>query len=391
MTGTVVGGIGSPRQARVDAHGAVQPLDAAWALDWWIGAEDRWHVAAREPTVRQTLVDSVPVVRTAMRVPGGDAVQHVYGTGGPSDLVMIEVTNDSPAPFVAALVVRDAHRLAVDGPTVLVDGRPALRSPRPAPRWAVTAGSTEATVRDGAASAGPFAARSDRAGRLEGAFLHPVAHRATLQVALTLGFTGPDAGASRPPGPAAAARGWRAHLDRGLHVELPDPQLVDELRAARAAALLAAARPPVDALVVAALEDWGFDPEAAGAWRRLGWRDRRRARRRPPGRWADVTAARAEGGAPLLLAARALLAHDGPDATVTVLPELPPAWRGQRLDVRGVPTRWGPCSYALRWHGARPALLWEAPPGVRLRAPGLDPTWASDDRAGEALLAAPVA
>jgi len=153
--------------------------------------------------------------------------------------------------------------------------------------------------------------------------------------------------------------------------------------------LLAAARPPVDATVVAALEDWGFDDDAAAGWRRLGWRARRAARRRRPGRWADVTAARPAGGAGLLLAARALLADETEPGVVTVLRELPPAWRGQPVDARGVPTRAGRLSYAVRWHGSRPAFLWEAPSGVRVRAPGLDPSWASTDPAGEALLAEP--
>jgi hypothetical protein len=55
--------------------------------------------------------------------------------------------------------------------------------------------------------------------------------------------------------------------------------------------------------------------------------------------------------------------------------------------VHDAPTRAGPVSFAVRWHGERPALLWTAPPGVRLRAPGLDPEWASEVASGEALLA----
>jgi hypothetical protein len=31
--------------------------------------------------------------------------------------------------------------------------------------------------------------------------------------------------------------------------------------------------------------------------------------------------------------------------------------------------------------------LWDAPPGVTLRAPGLDPGWSTSEPAGEALLA----
>ena len=388
MTSTVVGAVGARHQVRVDARGGLQPLDAAWSLAWWIGADDRWRDPADDPTVRQQLVDAVPVVRTALRTPGGDAVEHVYGDGG-TDGVVVEVANESPAPFVLALTVRAAHRVAVEGTTVLVDGRPALRTARPAPRWAVAAGSTAEAVRSGAASDGPFPAATDRHGRLEATFLHPVAHRTTL---VCLALPSVDRGAPTTSvtaaGPEAAARGWRAHLDRGLRVELPDPRLVDELTAARADVLLAAARASVDPLAVAALEDWGFDDEARAAWRRLGWRGRRRARRRRPGRWGEVTAARHDGGAPLLLATRAFLADDTSGA-VTVLPELPPGWRGQPVDVRGAPMRAGHLSYAVRWHGPRPALLWEAPPGVQVRAPGLDPSWSSAEPSGEALLAAP--
>ena len=178
----------------------------------------------------------------------------------------------------------------------------------------------------------------------------------------------------------------------GMQVELPDARLAGALRAARAAALLEATIDPVDPLVVAALEDWGFDAEAGAAWSRLGWRARRVAGRRikEAGHWSDV-AATGDGGAPLLLAARSLLAHEGADGTVTLLGDLPPAWRGQPITVHDAPTRAGPVSYAVRWHGPRPALLWEAPAGTTLRAPGLDPTWTTDEPRGDALLAARVA
>jgi len=387
MTGTVVGALGARHQACVDARGALQPLDAPWSLAWSIGADDRWRDPADDPTVRQQLVDAVPVVRTALRVPGGDAVAHVYGVGGPDEAVVVEVANESPAPFVVALTVRGAHEVAVEEATVLVDGRAALRTARPALRWAVATGSTADVVRSGGASRGPFPPVADRAGGLEATFLHPLAHRARLTCVVRLASR--DAPDLAVAGPAAAARGWGAHLTRGLQVELPDRPLVDELTMARATTLLAAARASVEPSVAAALEDWGFDEEAMAAWRRLGWRGRRAAGRRRAGRWADVVAARAEGGAPLLLATRAFLADESTAGAVTVLPELPSGWRGQAVDVRGAPIRAGRLSYAVRWHGHRPALLWEAPPGVHVRAPGLDPSWTSAEPAGEALLAAP--
>jgi len=73
-------------------------------------------------------------------------------------------------------------------------------------------------------------------------------------------------------------------------------------------------------------------------------------------------------------------------AGLALLPAWPESWRGQPVDVRSAPTRRGPVSFSVRWHGDRPALLWEAPPGARVTAPGLDPTWSSDAASGEVLL-----
>ena len=68
---------GAGPRATVDRGGGIVAGRATWELDWWIGADDRWHVPEREAAVRQTLVDDMPVVQTSMRVPGGDAVQRV--------------------------------------------------------------------------------------------------------------------------------------------------------------------------------------------------------------------------------------------------------------------------------------------------------------------------
>jgi hypothetical protein len=201
----------------------------------------------------------------------------------------------------------------------------------------------------------------------------------------------------------AAAAGWDAQLRRGMRVVVPDDRLQRAIDAGRAALLLAAdARRRPGAGEVVALEDWGFDAEAAGAWRRLGMRARARASRRAPdpAPWPTVRARLAEaspaftwadGPATLLRAVRDLLVDDGDGESVDVLVELPAEWRGQGLEVHDAPTRAGRLSYAVRWHGARPALLWESEQPIRLRAPGLDPGWSTNEARGEALLAAPPA
>ena len=69
----------------------------------------------------------------------------------------------------------------------------------------------------------------------------------------------------------------------------------------------------------------------------------------------------------------------------------------QGVEVHGAPTVAGTVSFAVRWHGERPAVLWEviAAPGTAggaieppaLSCPGLDPAWQASGWTGEALLA----
>ena len=68
-------------------------------------------------------------------------------------------------------------------------------------------------------------------------------------------------------------------------------------------------------------------------------------------------------------------------------------WYGKDLAVTGLATQWGQFGFALRWHGARPALLWELNPHPETSAvittPGLDTSFESNKNEGETLLAEP--
>lgn len=68
---------------------------------------------------------------------------------------------------------------------------------------------------------------------------------------------------------------------------------------------------------------------------------------------------------------------------------VPPWWFGHGVEVDGLMLAGSEVSFALRWHGERPALLWQMRGGPQrtVRAPGLDPGWSSDHFEGEALLA----
>jgi hypothetical protein len=95
--------------------------------------------------------------------------------------------------------------------------------------------------------------------------------------------------------------------------------------------------------------------------------------------------------AALLVAVRSLLVRELDDG-VALSPVVPDAWLGQGWEVHDLPTAFGTLSYAIRWHGERPALLWELLPHddigpVRLTTPALDAGWSTTEPRGEALLA----
>lgn len=383
---SLVGVLGGDRVAAVDGVGTVRPERAGWELGWWIGGDDRWHFPEHEAAVRQTMLDGMPVVCTAMRVPGGDALQRVYG--GSTTEAVVEIVNESPAPFVVGLVVRGASRVATEGPLVFVDGRPAIVGVRAPARWAVSTDNTASQiVTGGGARTDEFTPRSSRTARLEAAFLFPVAHETGLRFVLPLGPPYSDVVISAFPDAPQVALGWRAQLGRGMRVELPEPSLQADVDTARAQLLLAGQAWMPDRDVVVALEDWGFDDEARTAWNRLGMLARRKAARRAPGRgsWDAVREHAAVGDARFLNVLRSALVGESA-GTIELLDEWPLAWRGLPLDVRDAPTRLGPVSYSLRWHDERVALLWDAPDGVTLRIPGLDPDWSTTEPRGETLL-----
>ena len=218
----------------------------------------------------------------------------------------------------------------------------------------------------------------------EVALLVPLPHRTQMRVVVGDEQLDP----ASLPDAEAVARGWDLQLDRGLRTDLPDPWQ-EKIDAARADLLLA----PPSANAIVALEDWGFDTEAAAAWAASGFRQRRRARRRrrvPDALTTARTFDHAADPAGYLAVMRQVLV-DETDGEVMLLSDFPTEWLGQNLAVHDLPLRAGLLSFAIRWHAARPALLWDAPDGVVLRAPALDASWSAAGGAGDTLLAEPPA
>jgi hypothetical protein len=375
------GVLGHDWRACVTPWGAIEPWPGSGErLDWWVAADDRWHVPADEATVRQVRVEGTAVTETRVRVPRGDVVQHVYTVADAGGITVVEVTNESTLPVAIAFGRRDVltERPIVDVPIEGID--------LPA-----------------------------------GAFALPLGHQASFRIGIPHVGTGTNAPlpAALPP-VAQVARGWLTITDRASRFALPDGELAATLAAAVTAErcelalgaipsaagdaagyavalgeLVRMGESPdpwlpelVDAVEqLGARESWESDVALAAAGRVLALADESRASRdlqRIVARRAGSARPARPPAGPLSIAwLEAGLALGG-----ALLPEgFPGDWLGQSIEVYGVPT--GPrsaVSYAVRWHGPRPAVLWEQTgEPVELTAPTVAPAWRTPELTGEAL------
>lgn len=240
--------------ALVDPAGSLHPIGSSWSLDWAIGAEDRWHRPALEPTVRQRLVSQAPVVETACKVPGGDAIARVYAvaTGGvDGDAVVFEIENESPVPFVAVLMVRPTHPLGVgsvasiryEHPHVFVDERPTVLFDKRAARWSTADAPHDALIEatEGRARDDTFVTVRSASGLATASFLVPVPHRATVRALLfpQVARRARPVSPTTVPSAGQVARGWEAHTARAARIELPDRRVTDAYLAALSGLLAA--------------------------------------------------------------------------------------------------------------------------------------------------------
>jgi hypothetical protein len=101
------------------------------------------------------------------------------------------------------------------------------------------------------------------------------------------------------------------------------------------------------------------------------------------------------GGLESIAWAESLLAQASPSGGQCVLlPHgIPETWWGSAFEAHGLTADpYRTISFAVRWHGPRPAVLWEitGAAGLLITGGAADPSWHTTDASGEALLAAPV-
>jgi len=405
----VLGIRGGGWNAIVNERGSIRLNDGSPVLDWHIAADDRWHDPSTEPSVRQTRRAGVPVIETRLRIPGGDAIQRVYAVADAGGLVVIEITNESTLPIAVAFT----------RPDVVSSRTP---SPRGAQGIELPAGSV----------------------------VFPVAHGSTLRVALRApDSVVANVDVERLPSFEQLQKGWLKAVEQAGYVIVPEGAVAPLVARLRSDALILSGH-EIEDWAIGAGGDCANDPVAyiltLQELLRMGEKltgDSALIRVDHAARLAQCveTLLKDNKKTPILpwdveralFAAQFVFARMGEsraadDVAATQLrlssaaepPNVMPtdiraiAWVEEKMVAmqrdgsvqifgRGIPRLWlganlechrvavGPLhtvSFGIRWHGEKPALLWEVagPAGIKLTAGKCDPTWTSVEATGETLL-----
>jgi len=396
-------------------------VDGKERLRWFVAADDRWYRPSRETTVRQREISGVPVIETRIKVPGGDAVQRVYGVADFGGAIVVEVFNDSSLPFAVAFDRGDIAAMREPSPT----GVQGIDLP-------------------------------------VGSVVFPVGHHATMRVAILIGDL--ERNLERKisaqeleslPSFEQVERGWLAALRVASRVDVPEASWESILTTQRCKLLLTAgggttgngesgsdddfvdlildraervklgdkADQWVDEVAVATESvirrcaknrnaKW-FDERAIvlasmvlnRAGEKRGQKDIAQAWSRVvsdavgSGDFGSVLRVDAEvgrdqianfSGVRQIAWVESQLVAQRHDGVIEICPRgIDAAWLGANFEChRLVASAEHLISFAVRWHGEKPALLWEidGPAGARVAASAVDGTFSSVEMRGETLL-----
>ena len=397
-----VGVRGAAWSAGVSAWGDLFVEDQE-RLRWFIAADDRWYRPSRETTVRQREVSGVPVIETRIKVPGGDAVQRVYGVANFGGAIVVEIYNDSSLPFAVAFDRGDISTMREPSPT----GVQGIDLPA-------------------------------------GSVVFPVGHHATMRAAILINGDSRQISAGELeslPSFEQVERGWLAALQISSRVDVPDLSWSSVLTSQRCKVLLSNSAELAESsdinLVVDLLLDraervrLGDKPaqwvdEVAVATERIlkqcaktqsvQWFEERAllgagmvlnragesrglqdfvsvwSRLAEAGRISDLALASPEiaGTVRQIAWIESQLVAQRRDGVIEICPcGIDKSWLGVNFECHKLlASPEHVISYAVRWHGEKPALLWEidGPVGAKVAASAIDRTFSSTEMRGETLL-----
>ena len=397
-----VGVRGAAWSAGVSAWGDLFVEDQE-RLRWFIAADDRWYRPSRETTVRQREVSGVPVIETRIKVPGGDAVQRVYGVANFGGAIVVEIYNDSSLPFAVAFDRGDIATMREPSPT----GVQGIDLPA-------------------------------------GSVVFPVGHHATMRAAILINGDSRQISAGELeslPSFEQVERGWLAALQISSRVDVPDLSWSSVLTSQRCKVLLSNSTELAESSDINLLVDLLLDraervrlgdkpaqwvDEVAVATERIlkqcaktqsvQWFEERAllgagmvlnragesrglqdfvsvwSRLAEAGRISDLALASPEiaGTVRQIAWIESQLVAQRRDGVIEICPcGIDKSWLGVNFECHKLlASPEHVISYAVRWHGEKPALLWEidGPVGAKVAASAIDRTFSSTEMRGETLL-----
>ena len=379
-------------------------VDGQQRLCWFVAADDRWYRPSRETTVRQREISGVPVIETRIKVPGGDAVQRVYGVANFGGAIVVEIYNDSSLPFAVAFDRGDISTMRAPSPT----GVQGIDLP-------------------------------------EGSVVFPVGHHATMRAAILINGDLRQISAEELeslPSFEQVERGWLGALQVASRIDVPEASWSTILTSQRCKLMLSS---PVETddqvdLILDRAERVRLG-DKAGQWvsevaiateqiikqcvkdSMISWFAERailaagmllhragefRGKQDIAHAWSRLAEAKeitasADGTDKTLASSAELLGSVRQiawvesqlvamrrDGVIEVCPRgIDAAWLGVNFECHKLlATPEHSISYAVRWHGDKPALLWEidGPVGARVMASAMDSSFGSTDMRGETLL-----
>lgn len=424
VSGRTTGVLGRTWRGTVTPWGDIRPWDGSAPLEWAIAADDRWHFPEGEVSTRQVAISGTPVIETRVRIPGGDAVQRTWSASlrNGTSALLVEFENDSPMPIAVSLSRSDIvtprafHQIedsqlnwpsadrGIARPPVLIplghrsrarvalvqDGHLVEGELSEFPDWeSVVRGWVEIT--DGAS-------RLETADTVDGVPIADLIRSRRCEIALAPPEPSLDS-------PSTVTRWLCAHreLVRMHLVDVDVPEVVSGLEVLVKHVRRQPDRMTFDGLRCGPFLLAGTDERAAeDLARALG----RALRTESEGDTSDGVALLNRGprlsaadvddwGDPRLDAIAILESQFAEWSARNEVTLLPPGFDSTRLGVdvechRLIAGSDRRLSFAIRWHGERPAVIWEVegPPGLVLRS-GADRQWSSHEGAGEALWRVP--
>ncbi|MEG3585658.1 MAG: hypothetical protein VX353_00020 [Actinomycetota bacterium] len=267
-----LGILGSGEIVAADSFGNLSWLNQnTKRINWGIGADDRWHFAENEKSVRQTLSDDGVLSEARMRVPGGDIVQRMDVIPvGIDSAVLLEFENETPVPVAVAVILENYRNIEIDGASAYVKSLQVVHASKPI---ALCCSSDniemlQTSIENGV-SQPPSKPQNLKAAKST-ALIFPLPHATKLRLVISRN------GYSELPNPGQCpsfdeiANGWRKHLDVGMQISIPENRILNAINASRRHLLIGSGQPvesefwikenpeEVVPLSAAALFQWGY-------------------------------------------------------------------------------------------------------------------------------------